>query len=89
MIISRWFAEQSTLETVIESEERDLGMSALSDAMSDLLPSYRKVLSLRFGLDDSEAKTCREVGRILGLSYQRISQLEKESLQAIREKISC
>ena len=43
-----------------------------------------RILSLRFGLEDEGPQTLREVGKRLGLSRERVRQLEKRALQKLR-----
>jgi RNA polymerase primary sigma factor len=41
------------------------------------------VLTLRYGLNDSEPKTLEEIGRRLGLTRERVRQIELESLRRL------
>ena len=41
------------------------------------------MLVLRYGLDDSEPKTLEEIGRRLGLTRERVRQIELESLRRL------
>src|SRR5919202_3367744 len=43
----------------------------------------RQVLVLRYGLDDAEPKTLEEIGRRLGLTRERVRQIELESLRRL------
>jgi RNA polymerase primary sigma factor len=43
----------------------------------------RHVLVLRYGLDDDEPKTLEEIGRRLGLTRERIRQIEVEALRRL------
>jgi DNA-directed RNA polymerase sigma subunit (sigma70/sigma32) len=40
-------------------------------------------LTLRYGLNDSEPKTLEEIGRRLGLTRERVRQIELESLRRL------
>jgi DNA-directed RNA polymerase sigma subunit (sigma70/sigma32) len=42
------------------------------------------VIVLRYGLYDSEPKTFAEIGRGLGVSRERVRQLERDSLKRLR-----
>jgi len=42
-----------------------------------------KVLRMRFGLDDNEPKTLKEIGQTLGLTRERVRQIENEALQKL------
>ena len=45
----------------------------------------RRVLSLRYGLGDDRSRTLAEVGKLLGLTRERIRQIEKEALNKLRQ----
>ena len=41
------------------------------------------MLILRYGLDDSDPKTLEEIGRRLGLTRERVRQIETEALKRL------
>ena len=57
---------------------------ALQHVMSSLGTREREVLRLRFGLSDGRPRTLQEVGDRLGLTRERIRQLERETLAQLR-----
>jgi len=61
--------------------EITLRSQALAAALSVLSERDRAVLVLRYGLDDAEPKTLEEIGKRLGLTRERVRQIEMESLK--------
>jgi RNA polymerase primary sigma factor len=80
-------------ETVIDSRapspEQDVVRTEEAQQALDLLgtlhPRERKILRLRFGLDDGEPKTLKEIGELLGLTRERVRQIERDALRKIGE----
>ena len=66
-----------------EEVEVSLRSQALSAALAALPERERQVLILRYGLDDAEPKTLEEIGRRLGLTRERVRQIELESLRRL------
>jgi RNA polymerase primary sigma factor len=64
-----------------EVVEISLRSQALAAALQVLPERDRKVLILRYGLDNAEPKTLEEIGRRLGLTRERVRQIELESLR--------
>ena len=65
------------------SEASDLS-ERLESALDELHPRERQVLRLRFGLDRGHERTLGEVGEELGVSRERIRQIEAEALAKLR-----
>jgi RNA polymerase primary sigma factor len=58
--------------------------SELAAAMLRLNPRQQRVLTERFGLDGGKPKTLEEVGTILGITRERVRQLETRALRELR-----
>jgi RNA polymerase primary sigma factor len=56
----------------------------LAGALEQLNPRMRRVLSLRFGLDSGHPQTLEEVGSQLGITRERVRQLETRALRELR-----
>ncbi len=63
-----------------EEAERRLQKEALRDALASLPERDRRVLELRYGLRGEEPHTLEHIGRRLGLTRERVRQIEVESL---------
>ena len=85
--------EESTLEDFIQdtggwaTDEMAIRMVTrqnVVEAMQDLPPRLRLVLTLRFGFFDDRPRTLEEVGRELGVTRERVRQLERQALDRLR-----
>jgi RNA polymerase primary sigma factor len=56
----------------------------LAHALSHLNPRMRRVLALRFGLDGAHPQTLEQVGAGLGITRERVRQLESRALRELR-----
>ena len=54
--------------------------------MEDLNDRDRQVVIMRYGLDDNEPKTLGEVAEILGLSRERVRQIEERAVNTLRKE---
>jgi RNA polymerase primary sigma factor len=61
-----------------------LRATELAAALADLNPRMRRVLALRFGLDGEKPQTLEEVGAGLGITRERVRQLESRALRELR-----
>src|SRR5919202_4718028 len=65
----------------IEKEELS---KRLAEALDTLDPRERKILSMRFGLERGEERTLTEVAEVIGVSRERIRQIEQAALSKLR-----
>jgi RNA polymerase primary sigma factor len=66
-----------------EEVEVSLRSQALQDALGSLSERERAVLVLRYGLEGAEPRTLEEIGRELGLTRERVRQIEVEALRRL------
>jgi RNA polymerase primary sigma factor len=66
-----------------EEVELSLRSQALQEALTSLSERERHVLVLRYGLDGEEPRTLEQIGRHLGLTRERVRQIEVESLRRL------
>ena len=67
-------------ETSLESLQ-----SQVASALAALTERESEAIELRFGLDDGVSKTLKDAGLVMGLSAERVRQLEVAALQRLRE----
>ena len=56
----------------------------IDEVLCTLNPRERRVLQLRFGLEDGRSRTLEEVGREFGVTRERIRQIEAKALRKLR-----
>lgn len=71
---------EDTAEEVIKTM---MGL-AVRKAVDSLPPKQRQVIQLRFGLNDGRVRTLEETGEAVGLTRERIRQLECKGLKNLR-----
>jgi RNA polymerase primary sigma factor len=77
--------EQELVPPVEDALVRESIAAHVRDALGELDDKEREVVELRFGLDrDGEPRTLQEVGNMLGLSRERIRQIEARSKDKLR-----
>jgi RNA polymerase primary sigma factor len=59
----------------------------VSEWFQTLSESEKKILTLRFGLDDKEPQTLDTIGRSFGVTRERIRQIEAKSLEKLRNLV--
>lgn len=58
-------------------------LNHIREKLQDMDPREAAVLRMRFGLDDGQPRTLKEIGEILGLTRERVRQIETESLNRL------
>ncbi len=77
--------EQATVPPVEDELIHEAGVQRIREALDELEEKEREVETLRFGLDrDGEPRTLQEVGDALGLSRERIRQIESRAKEKLR-----
>ncbi len=89
-----WDGNELVLADVVGSEsdvvkyiEEEVDKELLKAALDKLTCRERKIMELRFGLNNGIEKTQREVANMLGISQSYISRLEKKILKKLRKEI--
>ena len=78
------FVPDETAELPFDQASYQLFRQQVADVLSSLTPRERRVLELRFGLEDGKARTLEEVGREFSVTRERIRQIEGKALRKLR-----
>jgi len=76
---------ESTPENTLQTNDMKL---RIVDWLEDLNSKQREVLARRFGLLGYEAATLENVGKEIGLTRERVRQIQVEALKALRDVLS-
>ena len=74
----------NTLSTKDVYKRQMLLKEKMQDVLQNLTERERKVLVLRFGLEDGHQRTLEEVGQEFGVTRERIRQIEAKALRKLR-----
>ena len=78
------FIKDSKSEGPSDAAAYALLQEQLEEVMATLTDREKKVLSLRFGLEDGRARTLEEVGKEFNVTRERIRQIEAKALRKLR-----
>ncbi|MEW6141913.1 MAG: RNA polymerase sigma factor RpoD [Chloroflexota bacterium] len=78
------FIEDRSTLAPADAASRQLLKEQLDKVLGELNDRERKVLRLRFGLEDGRARTLEEVGKDFGVTRERIRQIEAKALRKLR-----
>jgi RNA polymerase primary sigma factor len=76
--------EQDTIPSVELEMIRSSFEEQIQAMVAELEDKEREVIRMRFGLDGEEPRTLQEIGRALGLSRERIRQIESKAKEKLR-----
>ena len=78
--------EDKAAPTPVDAVSKQFLREQIADALDTLREREAKVLVLRFGLEDDRSRTLEEVGRVFGLTRERIRQIETKALRKLRRR---
>ncbi len=78
------FIADESQPSPVDAASKQLLKDHLEEVLSTLSEREAKVLSLRFGLDGGQQRTLEEVGKVFGVTRERIRQIEAKALRKLR-----
>ena len=78
------FIEDESIPAPVDSASRHMLQEQMSEILNDLPERERKVLSMRFGLEDGMSKTLEDVGKEFNITRERVRQIEARALRKLR-----
>lgn len=78
------FIEDQDATAPSDAAAYELLKEQLEDVLDTLTDREENVLRLRFGLDDGRTRTLEEVGKVFGVTRERIRQIEAKALRKLR-----
>ncbi|GAU20311.1 hypothetical protein TSUD_337920 [Trifolium subterraneum] len=61
--------------------------SHVCNLLNTLSPKERRVIRLRFGIEDGYEKSLSEIGKVLGVCKERVRQLESRGLKKLKQSL--
>jgi len=82
-VLADFIKDENARDPYVSLVEMEMARMA-RQVLARLTNRERKILTLRYGLEDGEDRSMAEVGRLLALSRERIRQIEKRALERLR-----
>ena len=80
------FLEDKEVESPSDYTTKSLLKDELNEVMLELTDRERRVLELRYGLTDNHPRTLEEVGKVFGVTRERIRQIEAKAIKKLRTR---
>ena len=74
-------------DMILKPMEDDVDIRVLRQAVRELPPREREIVTMRFGLEGQQELTQKEVAQKLGISQSYISRLEKKIMQRLKKEL--
>ena len=78
------FVADENAEAPGKAADRAMVAQQINQALKSLTPREERVLTLRFGLEDGQARTLEELGKEFNVTRERIRQIEAKALRKLR-----
>ena len=80
----KWFLDEYSVSPDQDFDSVFL-RDTITEAMTKLKPNEQQILRLRFGLDGCKSQTLEEIGRLFGITRERVRQIEAKALKKLRD----
>ena len=80
----RDYVADKTMPCQEDLAQKSLIRAALRRALRTLPPRERQVLILRYGLENGMDYTLEEIGRVMGITRERVRQIEAKAIEKLR-----
>jgi len=84
ILLKTSIVEDQTSPAPTEVASQQLLKEQINNVLDDLSEREKKVIELRFGLEDGHSRTLEEVGKLFGVTRERIRQIEATALRKLR-----
>ncbi len=81
------FIEDQSMTGPVDAANKELLKEHMREILEQLTDRERKVLTMRFGLEDGQSRTLEEVGNEFGVTRERIRQIEAKALRKLRHPL--
>lgn len=78
------FVADQTQPSLYDKVSKELLKDAVTEVLNTLSPREKKVLLMRFGLEDGKPKTLEEVGKEFKVTRERIRQIEAKAVRKLK-----
>jgi RNA polymerase primary sigma factor len=86
-----WTLGEMVMDERVRTPEEDLvehdNLKHVKQQLETMDPREATVLRMRFGLEDGEPRTLKEIGEALGLTRERVRQIETEALNKLADSL--
>ncbi len=79
------FVEDEQMPAPLELASQEMLRNHIVEALDRLSERERRIVVLRYGLEDGQFRTLEEVGRDFGITRERIRQIEAKALRKLRQ----
>ncbi|MEY4175893.1 MAG: polymerase sigma factor RpoD, partial [Actinomycetota bacterium] len=81
------FIKDDSADAPVDTAIREMLLAAVDEALDELSEREQEIVRKRFGLDGGQARTLEDVGREMGVTRERIRQIEAKTLAKLRHPL--